>query len=101
MALESEQHSPFSVATKVTGSKEPTYRCNRRELDPWVGKIPWRRKWQPTLVFLPGKSRGRRSLEGCNSWGHKESVTPLKYCLLLNRYLKERCSVFGLQCLYP
>ena len=36
----------------------------------------WRRKWQPTPVFLPGKSHGQRSLAGCNSpWGHKESDT--------------------------
>ena len=35
--------------------------------DPWVGKIPWRRAWQPTPVFLPGESHGRKSLEGC-SW---------------------------------
>ena len=34
--------------------------------NPWVGKIPWRRKWQPTLVFLPGKSHGQRSLVGCS-----------------------------------
>ena len=33
-------------------------------LDPWVGKIPWRRKWQPTPVFLPGESYGQRSLVG-------------------------------------
>ena len=32
--------------------------------DPWVGKIPWRKKWQPTPVFLPGKSHGQRSLVG-------------------------------------
>ena len=37
----------------------------------WVGKIPWRRKWQPTPVFLPGKSHGQRSLEGYSSWGCK------------------------------
>ena len=35
-------------------------------------KIPWRKKWQPTSVFLPGKSHGRRSMVGYNSWGHKE-----------------------------
>ena len=34
-----------------------------------------RRQWQPTPVFLPGKSHGRRSLEGCSLWGHKESDT--------------------------
>ena len=33
--------------------------CRRHEFSPWVGKIPWRRKWQPTLVFLPGESQGR------------------------------------------
>jgi len=37
---------------------------SRHGFKPWVGKIPWRRKWQPTSVFLPGKSHGQRSLEG-------------------------------------
>ena len=41
----------------------------------WVGKIRWRRKWQPTLVFLAGESRGQRSLVGHSPWGHKESHT--------------------------
>ena len=48
-------------------SKEPTcqFRSHRRcEFYPWVGKIPWRRKWQPTPVFLPWKSHGQRSLGG-------------------------------------
>ena len=43
----------------------PAYQCMRSErcrFDPWVRKIPWRRKWQPTPVFLSGKSRGQRSL---------------------------------------
>ena len=39
--------------------------------DPWLGKIPWRRKWQPTPVFLPGKSCGQRSLAGYSPRGHK------------------------------
>ena len=43
--------------------------------DPWVGKIPWRRKWQPTSVLLPGKSHGQRSLVGYSPWGHKELDT--------------------------
>ena len=42
---------------------------------PWIRKIPWRRKWQPTPVFLPGKSHGQRRLVGYGSWGHKESDT--------------------------
>ena len=48
-------------------------RCKRRGFDPWVGKIPWGRKWQPTPVFLLGKSHVQRSLVGCSPWGHKES----------------------------
>ena len=39
--------------------------------DPWVGKISWRRKWQPTPVFLPGKSHGWRSLVGYSPWGRR------------------------------
>ena len=39
---------------------------------PWVGKIPWRRTWQPTPVFLPGKFHGQRSLRGCSPWSRKE-----------------------------
>ena len=47
--------------------------CRRRGFHPWVGKIPWRRAWQPTPVFLPGESHGQRSLVGCYSpWGCKE-----------------------------
>ena len=43
--------------------------------DPWVGKIPWRRAWQPTPVFLPGESHGQRRLVDYGPWGHKESDT--------------------------
>ena len=49
------------------------WRLNRHGFDPWVRKIPWRRQWQPTPVFLPGKSHRQRSLEGYSPWGHKES----------------------------
>ena len=45
----------------------------RRGFDPGVGKIPWRRAWQPTPVFLPGESLGQRSLAGYSPWGCKES----------------------------
>ena len=47
--------------------------CRRPGFDPCVGNIPWRRKWQPTPVFLPGKFQGQRSLEGCSPWGRTES----------------------------
>ena len=49
--------------------------CGRPGFDPWVGKIPWRRKWQSTPVLLPGKSHGQRSLAGCSPWDRKESDT--------------------------
>ena len=55
--------------------KEPTCQCKRRKrgrFDPWVRKIPWRRKWQPTPVFLPGgESHGQRSLGSYGPWGRK------------------------------
>ena len=47
--------------------------CRRPGFSPWVGKIPLRREWLPTPVFLPGKSHGQRSLGGYSPWGHKES----------------------------
>ena len=53
--------------------KESACQCKRCRFDPLVGKIPWRRKWQPTLVFLPGKSHGQRSLAVYSLWGHKVS----------------------------
>ena len=43
------------------------------EFNPWVRRIPWRRKWQPTSVFLPGEFHGQRSLADYNLWDHKES----------------------------
>ena len=44
----------------------------RPEFDPWVRKIPWRREWLPTPVFLPGEFHGQKSLEGYSPCGHKE-----------------------------
>ena len=52
--------------------KEPTCQCRRYKrhgFDPSVEKIPWRRKQQPTPVFLPGESHGQKSLEAYGSWG--------------------------------
>ena len=54
--------------------KESACQCKRRgrlRFNPWVETIPWRRKWQPTAVFLLGKSPGQRSLAGYSPWGHK------------------------------
>ena len=48
--------------------------CRRPGFDSWVGKIPWRRKWQPTPVSLPGESHGQRSLAGYSLWGRKSQT---------------------------
>ena len=56
--------------------KELTCQCKRWKrcgFHPWVGKIPWRKAWQSTVVLLPGKSHGQRSLVGYSPWGLKES----------------------------
>ena len=55
--------------------KESSCQSRRHGFDPWVGKIPWRSKWQPTPVFLPGKFHGQRSLRGYSPRGPKESDT--------------------------
>ena len=51
-------------------------------VNPWVRKISWRSKWQPTPVFLPGKSQGQRSLVGYTSWGRIESDTTEQFHFL-------------------
>ena len=55
--------------------KESASQCRRCRFDFLVGNIPWRRKEQPTPVFLPGKSHGQRNQVGYSPWGHKESDT--------------------------
>ena len=57
-----------------TSGKESTCQCRRCKkcrFSPWVGKITWRRKWQPAPVFLPGKFRRQRSLVGSSPQGHR------------------------------
>ena len=60
----------------MASGKESACQCRRHKrhrFDPLIGKIPWRRKWQPTPVFLPGESHGQRSLVGYSPWGRKGS----------------------------
>ena len=57
--------------------KESACQCRRCGFSPWVRKMPWRRKWQPTPVFLPGESRGQRSLAGYTVHGVAKSQTRL------------------------
>ena len=83
-------------------------RRRRCGFDPWVGKIPWRRKWQPIPVFLPGKSHEQRSLAGYSPWvrkrvrhelatkqpeiGQKRNIYTMGFglylCILLESWLK-------------
>ena len=65
---------PFGGKKKKKKKKKPIYQCQckrykRRKCNPWVRKILWGRKWQPTPVFLPGESHGQRSLMGYSLWG--------------------------------
>ena len=92
-------HHPISMLPRWLSSKEPAFQCRRcrnSEFNPWVGKIPWRGKWQPTLVSLPGKSHGQRSLSILSylyCWLHgylfvktsgEGNGTPLQYSCLEN-----------------
>ena len=53
-------------------AEEPACQFRRHWQGAWVGKIHWRRKWQPAPVFLPGESHGQRNLEGYSSWDRNE-----------------------------
>ena len=61
---------PGGSVVKNLLAKQEMHR--RLGFNPWVGTIPWGRKWQPTLAFLPGKSHGQRRLANYGSWGCKE-----------------------------
>ena len=83
--------------------KEFACRCRRHKrcrFNPWVGKIPWRRKWQPTPVFLPGESHGQRSLVGYSPPGHKESDTTEHSCRTA-KPVRHSCWARALQLLKP
>ena len=60
---------------RSSNSKESACICRRPVFNPCVRKIPWRRKWLPVPVFLPGEFRGQRNLAGYRAWGYKESDT--------------------------
>ena len=66
-----------------SAGKESALQCRRSGFNPWVGKIPWRREWLPTPVFLPGEFNGQRTLAGCSPWGHKELDTTERLTLSL------------------
>ena len=70
--------SPFAGLSRWASCKEPACQCRihrRSGFHPWVGKIPWRRVWQLSPVFLPGESHGQSCLAGYSPWGHKKLNT--------------------------
>ena len=79
--------SKSNIFLDGTSDEEPARqwgRLKRCRLNPWVGKVPWRREWQPTPVFLPGKSHGQRSLAG---YGITKSWTQLSTHSRFDYYL--------------
>ena len=76
--LESKYHKPIPIlwasqVALVVKNLPVNAGDVRQRFDPWVGKIPWRRAWLPTPVFLPGESYGQRSLADYSPQGLKES----------------------------
>ena len=73
-----ETHNPPPQKKRVGGlptylnGKESVCHCGRCRFHPWVRKIPWRRKWQPTPGFLSGEFHGQRSLVGYSPWRHRD-----------------------------
>ena len=63
----------FPLLPQCLSSKESAYQCRECKFNPCFRKIPWERKWQPSPVFLPGKSHGYRSLVCYSPWYCKES----------------------------
>ena len=59
-------------ASLVAQMKKNLSAVRRPGFNPWIGKMPWRREWLPTPVFLPGEFHGQRSLVGYSPWGCKE-----------------------------
>ena len=74
----------------VSNGKKICLQCGRPRFDPWVGKIPLRRKWQPTPVFLPGKSHGQRSLAsstGSQRVGHDWAANTHTHTIVFIKWL--------------
>ena len=95
---------------RLISDKESACQCRRHKrcgFDPWVRKIPWRKKRQPTPVFLPGKFHGQRKLVGYNQWSIKESdmtewlsthtvwSTELQYLYFKPRMSRSNCKSSG------
>ena len=85
-------------------SKDSFCQCRKCRFSPWVRKIPWRRAWQLTPVFLTGKSHGQRSLVGYYPRGRKESDTTQQLnnnkALLISIHFVNSCNKWSLSTFY-
>ena len=88
---------PGGVRNKDPASQGRRYK--RWGFDPWVGKIPWRRAWQPTPVFLPGESHGQRSLAGYSPRGHKGLDTTEETLHTCPVCISNQCIIYFCLCL--
>ena len=82
---------PMSAWASQVVQRQGICQCKRRRFDPWLGKILWSRKWQPTLLFLPGKFHGQMNLVVSSPWdckeldttertAHRHQLTPPRSC---------------------
>ena len=78
---------PWWLSGKKKKKKKIAYQCRTHEFDLWAGKIPWKRAWQSTPIFLPGEFHGQRSLASYRPWGLKVLDTTKKLTLSLLGYL--------------
>ena len=96
LSLDQQHLWPLPGLPRWCSGKESACRrrsCRRHKFDPWVGKIPWSRKWQPAPVFLPGKFHGKRRLVGESSWGHPPGFPhPVTGALLPSQMIPENVS---------
>ena len=95
--LLTQQALAIILITRVAQMVESLPAVQENCFDSWVGKIPWRRKWHPTPVLLPGGSHGQRSLAGYSPWGRKELATTEGLIFLSFLITMNHCSTC---CLY-
>jgi len=92
----------FPVGSVIKNLPLSVCQCRRCGFDPWFNKIPWRRKWQPTSVFLPGKFHGWRSLVSYSPWGQRElDITERLSNNILNPFpfdIEDKVTRFLLSC---
>ena len=81
------------ICLQLRWQSPPAMQDNR--VRPWVRKIPWRRKWQPTPIFLSGKSHEWRRLVGYSPWGCKESDTTEQLTLFNLKYSNHQVKFLG------